>query len=164
MSTDDLKPAEVLAALPDLHHSLLELVAEINRPERDEALLEMAGLSLERALFPMIVAIGRLGPVGVVELASRVGRDYTTVSRQVARLEELGLVTRQAGAADRRVREAVITAEGKIVTDAVNLAREHMALALFKKWNRSDFFELARLLRMLTHDLKSEPKDSAQGY
>jgi predicted transcriptional regulator len=30
-----------------------------------------------------------------VQLADRVGRDYTTVSRQVAKLESFGLVKRQ---------------------------------------------------------------------
>ena len=37
------------------------------------------------------------------------GRDYTTVSRQVARLEELGLVTRRTNASDKRVKAAEIT-------------------------------------------------------
>lgn len=33
-------------------------------------------------LFPLLVAVGRHGPVGVVELADHLGRDYTTVSRR----------------------------------------------------------------------------------
>jgi DNA-binding MarR family transcriptional regulator len=53
----------------------------------------------------------------VVELADRAGRDYTTVSRQVAKLESLGLVERRESATDRRVREAAISAKGKAMTD-----------------------------------------------
>jgi predicted transcriptional regulator len=30
--------------------------------------------------------VARLGPIGVVDFADRAGRDYTTVSRQVAKL------------------------------------------------------------------------------
>ena len=75
-------------------------------------MLEMAGLSFERALFPLLVLVERLGPIGVGKLGGRVGRDYTTVSRQVARLEQIGLVTRRASKADRRVREALITPKG----------------------------------------------------
>lgn len=45
----------------------------------------------------------------MVELADRVGRDYTTVSRQVAKLEETGLAKRQKNAKDKRINEAVIT-------------------------------------------------------
>jgi DNA-binding MarR family transcriptional regulator len=132
-----------------MHRSLMEIVAAINEPERDEEMLRMAGLTLERALFPLIVGIERLGPIGVVELASKVGRDYTTVSRQVARLEELGLVERRPSAADRRVREAVITTLGKTATDAVDAARERLAFELFRDWSTQDFDDLARLLRML---------------
>jgi DNA-binding MarR family transcriptional regulator len=134
-----------------MHHALLEIVSVINKPERDEAILEIAGLSLERALFPLIVAIGRLGPIGVGDLAGRVGRDYTTVSRQVARLEELELVTRRASGSDRRIREAEITPKGKFVTNAVDAAREQMALALFKDWSRDDFDGLVRLLSKLSN-------------
>ena len=46
--------------------------------------------------------VERLGPIGIVELADRAGRDYTTVSRQVAKLESLGLVRRREGARSPR--------------------------------------------------------------
>jgi DNA-binding MarR family transcriptional regulator len=138
--------AHIIASLPELHRALLEIVGEMNRPERDAAMLDMAGLTLERALFPLLVLIERMGPIGVVELAGRVGRDYTTVSRQVARLEELGLVSRRASATDKRVREAIITPQGKVATDAVDAARERASLALFGEWSRQDFDELVRLM------------------
>ncbi len=67
-----------------LHGSLLDIVGVMNRPQRDEQLLKAAGLSLERALFSLVVSIAKRGPIGVVELAEGVGRDYTTVSRQIA--------------------------------------------------------------------------------
>lgn len=96
-----------------LHGALIEIVSAMNRPQRDEVLIKAAGIPLDRALFPLLVGIERLGPIGVVELADRAGRDYTTVSRQVAKLESLGLVERREGKADRRVREAVISAKGR---------------------------------------------------
>src|SRR5580658_2741637 len=99
----------ISAQLRLLHMSMLEIFAVMNLPRRDEVLIREAGIPLDRALFPLLVHIERFGPIGVVDLACRVGRDYTTVSRQVAKLESLGLVSRQPGARDRRVREAVIT-------------------------------------------------------
>src|SRR5580700_2375402 len=92
-----------------LHHTLIDLVGLMNRPQRDTALLQEAGVSLDRALFPLLVVIERKGPIGVVELAELVGRDYTTVSRQIAKLDGVGLITRRPSKADNRVREAVIT-------------------------------------------------------
>jgi DNA-binding MarR family transcriptional regulator len=157
VSTEKVRHAHISAALPGLHRSLIEIVGAMSRPERDAALLEMAGLSLERALFPLLVLVERLGPVGVVDLAGRAGRDHTTVSRQVARLEEIGLVSRRAGSADRRVREAVTTPQGKAVADAADAVRERMALRLFQDWSRSDFDELVRLVRMLADGLTEVP-------
>jgi DNA-binding MarR family transcriptional regulator len=149
MSTEKVQNAHILACLPILHRLLIEMASEMNRPERDAQMLKLAGLTLERALFPLLVFIEKLGPIGVVDLAGRVGRDYTTVSRQVGRLEELGLVSRRAGTVDRRMREAVITPQGKTATDAVDAARERLASVLFQEWSRSDFDELLRLLRKL---------------
>jgi DNA-binding MarR family transcriptional regulator len=120
----------------------------MNRPQRDEMMVREAGISLDRALFPLLVVIERRGPIGVVELADRVGRDYTTVSRQVAKLEGLGFVERQAAAADRRVSQAAVTAKGKAMTDAVDQARERIVGAMFATWDDRDVKELVRLMQM----------------
>ena len=157
MSTNKVHNAHIKALLPSLHGSLLEIATVMNRPERDEELLALAGLTLERALFPLLVLVERKGPIGVVDLAARVGRDYTTVSRQVARLEELGLVERRAGSTDKRVREAIITARGKAATDALDAARETMALGLFHEWSREDLDELVRLMRKLAEGMAASP-------
>lgn len=157
MSTKKVHDAHIRKSLPGLHRSLIDLLSVMNRPERDAAMLERAGLTLERALFPLIVLVERLGPIGVIDLAGRVGRDYTTVSRQVARLEELGLVERRASATDKRVREAIITPRGKEATDAVDTARENMAVSMFRDWTLEDFNELVRLMRMLADVMSEEP-------
>jgi len=140
-----------------LHGALLDIVSVMNRPQRDEVLIREAGIRLDRALFPLLVGIERLGPIGVVELADRAGRDYTTVSRQVAKLESLGLVQRRAGAADRRVREAVITAKGKAMTDLVDAARERIGRAMFESWDAEEFGALVRLMRKFADAVKEEP-------
>jgi DNA-binding MarR family transcriptional regulator len=131
-----------------LHEALIDIISVINRPQRDEMIVREAGISLDRALFPLLVVIERRGPIGVVDLAERIGRDYTTVSRQVAKLEGLGLVERQAAAADRRVSQATVTAKGKAMTDAVDRARERIVGATFATWDDRDVKELVRLMRM----------------
>jgi DNA-binding MarR family transcriptional regulator len=160
VSDKKVPKAHIAALLPHLHRSLIDIATTMVRPERDAQILEMAGLPLERALFPLLVLVERLGPIGVVDLANRVGRDYSTVSRQVARLEELQLVTRRASAADARVREAVITRQGKLASQAIDAAREELAIEMFKDWSRKDFDELARLLRRLADEMSAEPPES----
>lgn len=145
-----------------LHTALVEIVGVFNRPQRDEQMVREAGIALDRALFPLLVGIERLGPIGVVELADRVGRDYTTVSRQVGKLEELGLVKRHAGAADRRIREAVIAPKGKAMTDRIDAARERMAQAIFAQWDAADIDALVRLMSKFAEDLKNRPLDGVK--
>jgi DNA-binding MarR family transcriptional regulator len=138
-----------------LHEALIDIVGVINRPQGDAMMIREAGIPLDRALFPLLVLVQRRGPIGVVDLAGRVGRDYTTVSRQVAKLEELGLVRRQPGAADRRVRETVVTPKGKSMTDAVDRARESIGGAIFASWDERDVAELVRLMRKFADAVSS---------
>jgi DNA-binding MarR family transcriptional regulator len=140
--------------LRQLHATVLEMVALINLPQRDEVLIKEAGIALDRALFPLLVRIERSGPVGVLELAEAVGRDYTTVSRQVAKLESLGLVQRQSRATDRRVRETAVTPKGKAMTDRVDAAREKIGLASFESWDVHEIDELVRLTRKFVDSVK----------
>lgn len=142
-----------------LHEALVDIVGVINRPQNDAILLREAGVSLERALFPPLVVIQRRGPIGVGELADRVGRDYTTVSRQVAKLESLGLVVRREGKADRRVTETVVTDKGQAMSDALDAARERLARIALADWSEHDLRELARLLRRFAHNLMHELGD-----
>jgi DNA-binding MarR family transcriptional regulator len=137
------------AAHRELHQALLEIVGVINKPQRDDALMAAAGVRLDRALFPLLIGIERFGPIGVVELADGVGRDYTTISRQVAKLESLGLVSRQKSALDRRLREAVVTAKGEAMVKLIDIARERYFLRMFADWEPVEVAELARLTRKL---------------
>ncbi|MCI4322528.1 MAG: MarR family transcriptional regulator [Thermoplasmata archaeon] len=140
-----------------LHHALVDLMAVLNRPQRDRALLREAGVDLDRALFPVLIAVERNGPLAVVELANLVGRDHTTVSRQISKLGELGLIGRHPSTTDRRVREVEITAKGRRMTDALDAARDRMATVLFARWSARDRRDLARLIRRFAEDLQSLP-------
>ena len=146
--------------LKALHGSLIDIVTVMNQPQRDEVIIRAADIKLDRALFPLLVGIQRVGPIGVVELADRVGRDYTTVSRQVAKLEALGLIERRAGAKDKRIREAVVTPEGKQLTDRIDAARERIGRAVFGEWEGKEFDDMVRLMRKLADAmLKGPPAD-----
>jgi DNA-binding MarR family transcriptional regulator len=156
-SRKKVQNTHISGQLRELHGAVLDIVSAMNRPQRDEVLIKAAGIPLDRALFPLLVGIERFGPIGVVELADRAGRDYTTVSRQVAKLESLALVERRASPADRRVREAVITPRGKAMTDLVDAARERIGRAIFATWDAHDVEELVRLMRKFADAMRDEP-------
>ncbi len=129
-----------------LHMALLEIIGVMNEPHRDEALIAAAGIRLDRALFPLLIGIERFGPIGVVDLAAGVNRDHTTVSRQLAKLEALGLVTRIESADDRRTRRAIVTQAGKLMSERIDAARERMFRAIFSDWAPGEASELTRLM------------------
>lgn len=156
-SSKKVQNTHISRQLRHLHASILDIVTVMNRPQRDEVLIKEAGIPLDRALFPLLVGIDRFGPIGVVEIADRVGRDYTTVSRQVAKLESLGLVERRASVADRRVREAAISPKGKAMTELVDGARDRIGRAIFATWDAHEMDELVRLVRKLADALLEEP-------
>jgi DNA-binding MarR family transcriptional regulator len=143
--------------LRELHGAMVDLVALMNRPQRDQALLQAAGISLDRALFPLLVGIERFGPIGVVDLADRAGRDHTTVSRQIAKLVELGLVESTPSARDRRIKEATISKEGLQLAAALHGARQRMATPILAKWSEEDLSSLVRLMRRFVDDLMALP-------
>ncbi|MCQ8239322.1 MarR family winged helix-turn-helix transcriptional regulator [Rhizosaccharibacter radicis] len=155
-----MQHAHISAQLRALHGTVLEVVAAMNRPQQDEVLIRAAGIRLDRALFPLLVGIGRLQPVGVVDLADRVGRDYTTVSRQVAKLASLGLVARRPSDADRRVRQATITAEGAAMIAAIDRARDRIGHAIFRDWRGEDIDALVALMRRFADALAELPAEA----
>jgi DNA-binding MarR family transcriptional regulator len=155
--TENVQNTRMSAQLRQLHAAVLDIVGVMNRPQRDEILIKEAGIPLDRALFPLLVGVERFGPIGVVELADNIGRDYTTVSRQIAKLESLGLVERQGRPADRRVCEAVISRKGKAMTDLVDAARDRIGRVIFQTWDAREIDELVRLMRKFADAVKEEP-------
>ena len=128
MSTNNVQNTHISAQLRELHGALLEIVAVMNRPQRDEAMVREAGISLDRALFPLLVLVERVGPIGVVELADRVqaqtgipyalldgrleatARGYTLLGELTGRVERAATLARYAQDTLRTVRERVARA------------------------------------------------------
>src|SRR5262245_18516003 len=106
--------------------ALVEMMAFFASPRRDQALLREAAVDLDRALFPLLMRLADGAPKGVTALGDDVGRDQTTISRQLAKLEALGLVARPRDAADRRVRAAQITPAGQVIVHAIVQARARL--------------------------------------
>ncbi|BDH45405.1 MarR family transcriptional regulator [Salmonella enterica subsp. enterica serovar Choleraesuis] len=131
----------------DFHGALLDIISVMNYPSVDEALLAEANVKLDQILFPVLISIGRYGPLGVTSLADRLGRDYTTVSRQVKRLQEMGLAQKQPGEQDKRVSEVSLSLEGQALTSSISRARQKMMNEIFADWPEQDVAQLFRLAR-----------------
>jgi DNA-binding MarR family transcriptional regulator len=135
-----------------LREALLDLTGLLNQPQPDAALIALAKVDLDRALFPLLVRVAHRGPLAIGELAELCGRDYSTVSRQISKLESLGLVSREADADDGRISQAVITEKGRAMTAALDRAREKLMSRLLAGWDEGEVAKLARLLRRFADD------------
>ena len=145
--------------LDELAGALIDLVGFMNSPRQDDVLLREAGVSLDRALFPLLARLSAYPSMGGAELAEHVGRDPSTVSRQVAKLEALGLVKRQAGAGDMRVKEAVITKAGDRTIAALTLARRRLLAELLDGWTKEERVLLTKLLRRFSDAMRDKQKE-----
>jgi DNA-binding MarR family transcriptional regulator len=140
--------------LDDLGAALVDLIGFLNSPRRDNALLAEAGVTLDRGLLPLLVALGARGPLSVVPLAELVGRHHTTVSRELAKLESLRLVVQCAGDTDRRVRTMRLTKAGAKIAGAIARARRRLLSRALAAWSEKDLDALARLNRRFADALK----------
>ena len=144
----------------DFHRALLEIMGVMNQPKRDETLLAAANVKLDQVLFPLLVTIGRYGPIGIVELADNLGRDYTTVSRQVKRLQEMSLAQKQPAERDKRISEVTLTEQGLALTRSIDDARQRLMNQIFADWQEEDVGQLFRLVRKYAESVKGKtPSD-----
>lgn len=145
----DTRNVDALAA------ALLELVGCLNSPRQDEVLLREAGVCLDRALFPLLVRLSAASAMSVAELADQVGRDPSTVSRQLAKLAQLGLVSRPKPRDDRRVRDAAVTKAGMRAITAIVAARRRLLGKLLEDWSPEERELFPRLLQRFADTMRA---------
>lgn len=133
----------------ELHAAFMDMVGLFNRPEPDAAMLKAARVELDRALFPLLSRIGLKAPISVVELADITGKDHSTVSRQVAKLEALGLVARVPSKTDQRVRYLGPSRKGKAILARLRAVRRKAIAGLAKDWDRAEREKFLETLKML---------------
>lgn len=138
----------------DLHKAVLDIVAFINRPDQDDYWIRELGIKLDRALFSVLMVVARYGPIGVVDLATRLGRDHSTISRQTAKLVELELLERRPNPDDRRMRDLAVTGTGDAIATRVAVAREQFAKAALADWSAEDTDGLVKLMRRFADALE----------
>jgi len=139
--------------LQTLGGALIDLLGVLNSPQADDALLREAGVRLDRALFPLLVALDAREELSVAELAALVGRDHTTVSRQLTKLAELELVRRREGASDRRRTTAEPTAAGRRIARRIAGARRRLLGRALADWSGADVRTFAALNRRFANAL-----------
>jgi DNA-binding MarR family transcriptional regulator len=108
---------------------------------------------LDAACYAMLLHVSDIAPVRAADVVERTGLDKSTVSRQIARLEELGLVERVADPHDGRARQVQLTEVGTDRLDRVRADRRARMRAIFDRWTTEDITTFSGLLGRLNRDL-----------
>jgi DNA-binding MarR family transcriptional regulator len=135
-TVDDVDPVDVLETELALLQRALERLARRSDIHRD----------LDRASYLLARTLDASGPISVTDLASRLGLDATTVTRQVAAMERLGLLHRHSDPSDGRVTLTKLAPKGRRAMSAVHQARRERVRHIFAGWPGRDQVEFGQLL------------------
>lgn len=102
---------------------------------------------VDAAAYGLMVRIDEVGSVRITDLADYFNVGKPTVSRQIALLEKLGLVSRALNDDDARSRHLSLTDEGRRRLASAREARRDNFRSILGDWLLDDVAALARLLR-----------------
>lgn len=122
MTTDE-RPMTVTEGHTQIERALIALSRRVTDPRGNRVINELAGADIERAGATMIGRIHDLGPARLSDLACAAGVDISTASRQVARLVDLGFVSRVPDPDDGRASRHSLSPSGRDLRDRLVQAR-----------------------------------------
>jgi DNA-binding MarR family transcriptional regulator len=111
---------------------------------------------LDRASYLIARTLETTGPVSIKNLASVLGLDATTVTRQVATMEVAQLLRRRVDPYDGRVSLISLAQTGLRKMRAVQVARKERIAKLLHDWPENDRRELGRLLARFNGELSRD--------
>lgn len=135
--------------------AISELARFINDPRNDRHLMAEAGLTFDPVFMPLLVRLGAAGEAGVVEMARQLGKDHSTISRQMDRLETESLLERLTSSTDARMRTARLTPRGLDAFAALGAARRRLLARVLAEWSESDRETLGELIFRFVKALQS---------
>jgi DNA-binding MarR family transcriptional regulator len=118
---------------------------------------------MEPAAYGLLTVIRREGPIRLTELASCIGVGKPSVSRQIAFLESIGLVSKEADPLDGRAQTIRLTPKGEEKMHQVQDARREVFRERLGEWPVEELQTLAAYMAKLnaTYERDGFPKDEA---
>ncbi len=141
------------ASLVAVEEALTAILRQANLRRLHDLVAARAGVTLDRAAYPLLARLASGGPLRLSHLANLLGVAVPTVSRQVAQLERTGMVRRTPDPADARVAMLELTDEGRGALRQIREAWRGALAEVLESWPEEDRTQLALLLGRLTIDL-----------
>jgi len=120
-------------------------------------------LTLDRSAYQLLGAIAAHNALALGTLAELLHLDVSTVSRQVAMLENKDLVERSADRGDGRVSLLAITETGKTQLQAARAARHDLFAQVLADWSDDELQALGATLLRLNEAIARHGSGSQKG-
>ena len=137
-----------------IEHQLVMLARWLEAAQRKQS------YPMDRASYLLLLRLERDGPQRVASLASSLGLDGSTVTRQLAALDSRGWVQRSTDPLDARVTVVEATGAGLTAVDDLRQLRQGRVDALFGDWSTAEQAELGRVLGHLNEVLEHNALNS----
>lgn len=136
----------------EIFEALFEIVTFFNQPQQDRQLLQQANISLEAAALPIIVRVGHQPEISIGELANQIGRNHSSISRQVDKLVAAGWLV-EVERRDQRVRQLTLSPQGQRALLQIKVAREAALRQKLADYSNADRVALLQALQQLAATL-----------
>jgi len=138
----------------DIFKALIDLFSIINRTDRDKKMIATAGVNLEAAAFRVFGGIAHLQQTSVGELAVILGKSYSSISRQIDKLEAAGLVRTYPSSSDSRIRMSELTKHGEEINSMISHTRQRIMQEALEDWTIEEKNRLLNHLKRLFEALQ----------
>jgi len=142
-----------------LLRSLTHLMARWSSSATQASVAEAAGVAVDSADIPPLYMLGLGGPMRAAELATSLHVSRPTMSKQLARLQGAGLITREADPADGRAVIVRLSTAGAEANERLVAEGHRMIQRALRDWSAEDASAFAAQLHLFTAALGG--KDSA---
>lgn len=120
-----------------------------------EAVHKRSGFAVDRASYGVLARVGEHQPVRLSDLAHLLGVDVSTISRQVATLEQRGLLSRAADPDDGRAVLLELTAPGKSYLSKLSGAWHEIVAESLVDWEPAEIAKFATMIDRFVANLES---------
>ena len=146
-------PHELAAA--DVQTFLAQVIRHARLPRVHRRIMSDSRVFIDRGSYATLFNIDVLGHGSMSDLAAEMLLDLSTVSRQVRRLVEAGLVERDPDPDDRRVTLLRTTPEGHDIAQRITVAWQTAFDESLAGWTPEDVERLADQLERLASSLRA---------
>jgi DNA-binding MarR family transcriptional regulator len=145
---------ELVEAAAEVQVTLASVIRHARLPRMHRKVMTDAGVFIDRSSYTALAHVDILGEVSLSDLAADMLLDISTVSRQVRRLEDAGLVERHPHPDDKRVSMVGPTEAGRRVANRLNHAWQSAFAEALTDWSAEDLALLAGWLLRFDDSLR----------